>query len=91
MGTGFSDSGVPFSINFGKIRNIGEDFLHVGDEKIRLTSFQYVINETLSVGDSITFKYPFHHLETKTQALSSTSKSQQSRENTKTWWFLKAT
>jgi hypothetical protein len=50
MGTGFTKSGIPFSINFGKIRDIGEDFLYVGDEKIRLTNFQYIINETLSVG-----------------------------------------
>lgn len=44
MGSGSSQSGLPFSINFGKIKDIGEDFLYVKDEKIRLTNFQYVIN-----------------------------------------------
>lgn len=55
MGAGVNQFGERISINVGHIKSIGEDFLYAGSKIIPLQGFKYILNENLTVGDSMSF------------------------------------
>ncbi len=52
MGSGVSEDGRHISINFGTVRGIGEDVIHIDDKIIPLVWIDYSLNENITVGNS---------------------------------------
>lgn len=56
MGAGLIE-GNHFGINFGSMRGIGEDVLHVGERVLPIPGIEYTVNRNSTVGDSLIVRY----------------------------------